>query len=148
MTIRRITTESPEYPALLALRDEVLRLPLGLALSQFDFVNDATDFILCAFAEGENGPEEMVGCVMGTPKPDGLLKLRQMAVKPGLQRSGVGRALMAAAEETARAEGFHAIFFHARFVAIGFYEKLGYRREGSMFDEVGIPHIRMSKSPA
>ena len=147
-TIRRITTESPEYTALLALRDEVLRIPLGLSLNQFDFSNDATDIILCAFAEGENETGEMIGCVMGTPKSNGVLKLRQMAVKHGLQRGGVGKALIAVAEETARAAGFQTIILHARFVAIGFYEKLDYRREGSMFDEVGIPHIRMSKALA
>jgi predicted GNAT family N-acyltransferase len=34
---------------------------------------------------------------------------------------------------------------HARIVAVGFYEKMGYVRQGELFTEVGIPHVLMQK---
>jgi predicted GNAT family N-acyltransferase len=35
------------------------------------------------------------------------------------------------------------ITLHARVVVRGFYEKCGYTAEGTEFEEIGIPHIRM-----
>jgi GNAT superfamily N-acetyltransferase len=59
--------------------------------------------------------------------------LTSMAVDPKLQRRGVGRALMAAAEEAVRAWPGQAIrldAFDAEAGAGGFYAKCGYREVG------------------
>jgi GNAT superfamily N-acetyltransferase len=59
--------------------------------------------------------------------------LTSMAVDPKLQRQGVGRALMAAAEEAVRAWPGQAIrldAFDAEAGAGGFYAKCGYREVG------------------
>jgi predicted GNAT family N-acyltransferase len=40
--------------------------------------------------------------------------------------------------------GFTSVYLHAQAVAAGFYERLGFRAVGPVFDEVGIPHVRMS----
>jgi ribosomal protein S18 acetylase RimI-like enzyme len=42
------------------------------------------------------------------------------------RKSGSGRALMAYAEDDARARGMTAVFLDARPEAIGFYERLGF----------------------
>ncbi len=62
------------------------------------------------------------------------------------QERGVGRALVARLDEEARARGLTRVEVHARETARGFYAKLGYLPEGTLFVEVTIPHIAMSKT--
>ena len=59
--------------------------------------------------------------------------------------AGIGRALMAALEEHARRAGFDRVVLNAQTKVADFYERLGYRREGEVFVEADIPHVRMTK---
>jgi predicted GNAT family N-acyltransferase len=68
----------------------------------------------------------------------------RIAVHPSLQRKGVGTLLMAfvhrllagrAAEMSAQA--------HLR----PWYERLGWKAVGRVYDEAGIPHVRMVRAP-
>jgi ribosomal protein S18 acetylase RimI-like enzyme len=68
-----------------------------------------------------------------------------MAVTSGLQGKGIGRVLMQFAENIARDRGYKKMVMHARKTAMGFYEKLGYRKTGNEFMEVTIPHYIMEK---
>jgi predicted GNAT family N-acyltransferase len=49
------------------------------------------------------------------------------------------------AENLARDRGYKKITMHARKNAIGFYEKLGYKKVGKEFEEITIPHYVMEK---
>ncbi|RAQ30601.1 hypothetical protein DPQ25_03690 [Hydrogeniiclostridium mannosilyticum] len=49
------------------------------------------------------------------------------------------------AETLCRARGHRLLWLNARRTAEGFYLRLGYRRTGEEFLELGIPHIRMEK---
>jgi ribosomal protein S18 acetylase RimI-like enzyme len=129
------------FPEVFALREQVLRRPLGLSLYNEDTSADKLDKIFIA-----RHNNRVLGCLMAKPLPDNQLKLRQMAVAPEFQGTGVGRKLMLAAEEDARKEKIHLLSLHARSSAIPFYEKLGYRIDSEEFEEVGIPHKAMSKS--
>jgi ribosomal protein S18 acetylase RimI-like enzyme len=122
------------------LRFRVLREPLGF--SRADVVVDAEDesLHLAAVADGH-----VVGCVMVTPISPTRGKLRQMAVDPSLQGTGLGRALVRHLEQALSAAGFDEIELHARDHAVGFYEKLGYAPEGDPFIEVGLRHFLMRK---
>lgn len=122
------------------LRDEVLRKPLGRALSATDLARDRAGRHFAAVRG-----DEVVACVGLFPEADGVLRLRQMAVAPGLQGQGVGARLLAFAEEWARGAGAAEIDMHARVGAQGFYERSGYTREGAEFEEHGIPHVVMRK---
>jgi predicted GNAT family N-acyltransferase len=72
-------------------------------------------------------------------------KLERMAVERRLRGAGVGRRLLAGAEEIARAGGADRMLLHAQTAARGFYESSGYVPEGDVFMEAEIEHIRMSK---
>jgi predicted GNAT family N-acyltransferase len=122
------------------LRDEVLRKPLGRALSSTEIERDRTGVHFVAL-DGE----EVVACVGLYPEANGLLRLRQMAVAPALQGQGVGARLLAFAEQWARESDAKEIEMHARIAALGFYERSGYLPEGAAFEEHGIPHIVMRK---
>lgn len=140
MEIRLIPITAAEYSSVFDLRERVLRQPLGQSLHNDDLSGEVHEFTLAA-VDGQR----VEGCVMLRPLPDGELKLRQMAVSPGLQGRGIGAQLVGAAEALGRERGFCKITLHARNTAIGFYERLGYRVEGSEFEEVGIPHHYMFK---
>lgn len=132
---------SPEYALAVALRHEVLRLPLGLAFTATQLASEKDSHHLAAFdQEGR-----ILGCLMLTPHAGGEVQMRQVAVKPEQQGTGLGRALVDEAEAKARAQGFTRIMLHARDKAIGFYERLGYHREGGLFTEIGIVHQQMAK---
>lgn len=141
MELKAVDYGSQEYQQVVALREEVLRKPLHISLKGEDLSKEANDAILAAFEE-----EEIRACLLLTPLEGGWYKLRQMAVSATQQKSGVGRKLVSFAEEWVRRNNGKGIRLHSRYVAIGFYEKLGYQQEGGMFLEVGIPHVLMTKS--
>ena len=89
--------------------------------------------------------DQMLGCCMLVEEEPGTVRLRQMAVVNDLQGKGIGKALMQFAENLARDRGFRKITMHARKNAVGFYEKMGYRKIGDEFLEITIPHYLMEK---
>lgn len=94
--------------------------------------------------------ERVVGCVVFHPEGDGrgpnTGRLLQMAVDTSVQGTGVGRRLVETLEERLRQEGYREVTLHARDVAFGFYERLGYDFYGEPYSEVGIPHRNMRKA--
>lgn len=73
----------------------------------------------------------------------GAVKIERVAVLPNERRKGIGGALMARAIADARAAGAQRIAIHAQCHAEHFYAGLGFRTVGGVFDEAGIPHVRM-----
>lgn len=136
-----INSSHPLYPKLCMLRDEVLRKPLGLALSPQDTSNDFEDLIFVA----TDSEQQIVACVMAKPLADASFKLRQMAVKQAYQGKGLGKKLMMFAEDILHETGAKKIILNAREEAVPFYQKLGYQGTGAVFLEVTIPHIKMEK---
>ena len=132
---------SPFYEAVLALRNEVLRTPLGFNLYDEDLSEDRHQYIVIAIHE-----QELKACLMIKILDQITIKIRQMAVVSSMQHKGVGFMLMTYAENFCALNSYSAIELHARKTAIGFYEKLGYQSDYVEFEEVGIPHIKMTKS--
>lgn len=141
VSIQSITTQHPAYQQVWNLREEVLRKPLGLSLKDEDLSGEVDEIILVAF-DGDT----LTGSIQMRTLGDGVVKFRQMAVLADRQKSGIGSQLMRAAEALAWQEGYLEIEFHARLTAVPFYEKLGYQTEGEPFEEVGIPHLLMTKT--
>jgi predicted GNAT family N-acyltransferase len=138
--IKLITPSSPEYPAMLDLRDAVLRKPLGMELDRSSLSDEVNDFLVICMEE-----DKMLGCVILSLVSGNTLKLRQMAVAEDAQGKGIGSMIVEWAEKLAFEKGYRTIEMHARKYAIPFYEKAGYSAYGEEFNEVGIPHIRMQK---
>jgi N-acetylglutamate synthase-like GNAT family acetyltransferase len=131
---------SSDWAEAVALRRAVLRTPLGLDYSAADLAAEHSDTL---FAARESG--QLVGVVMLRPVDARSGKLRQMAVAETMRRRGVGERLVATLEAYARASGITEIELASRVVARGFYERLGYVAEGTVFIEVSVPHIHMRK---
>ena len=73
----------------------------------------------------------------------GAVKIERVAVLADERRRGAGAALMTRAIADARAAKAESIAIHAQCHAEHFYGGLGFRTEGGVFDEAGIPHVRM-----
>ncbi|HEX8068263.1 MAG TPA: GNAT family N-acetyltransferase [Thermoleophilaceae bacterium] len=91
------------------------------------------------------------GRVVGTCRllvEDGVARLGRMAVEPERRRSGVGAAILAAAEREARDAGAARVALHAQTAARGLYERGGYVQRGDPFVEEGIDHVTMERALA
>ncbi len=139
--IKEVPFSSDEYKEILKLRYEILRRPLGLEVSAKDVATDDKEFHIAAFDDGK-----IIGCVVLRPINSDIIKLRQMAVSDACQGKGVGAKIVKYAEELAASRGFKTMETHARTVAQGFYEKLGYVAEGEAFIEATVPNIKMHKA--
>ena len=71
------------------------------------------------------------------------VKVGRMAVLKSHRGKGVGRKLLQRAIAAAENLGAKGIYLHAQVAVIGFYEKLGFRCVGPVFDEAAIPHRKM-----
>lgn len=144
MVIKIIAIEyaSLHYEAALALRDAVLREPLGRSLDSVDLEGEDKQLHF-GIMSLEN---EIIASLSVKILDDKHYKIRQMAVVEGWQRRGIGSRLLAHVEHELANNGAENICLHARESAISFYEKLGFHRLGELFYEVGIPHIEMRKT--
>ena len=65
-------------------------------------------------------------------------QIRGMAVLPTHQNKGYGAALIRHAVDHLQKEKEFLIWFNARIIALGFYEKLGFEKNGNAFEIVPI----------
>ena len=77
----------------------------------------------------------------GRLNPDG--KIGRIAVIAGLRGRGIGTLILRQLLHEAYHRGIREPYLHSQLQAVPFYEKLGFRTEGEVFDEAGIPHLRM-----
>ena len=140
MALKIIDHGTKEYQEVVRLRDEILRKPLGLKFTPEELEKEKENLHIAAFED-----DQMLGCCMLVEEDPQTVRLRQMAVMNDLQGKGIGRALMQFAENLARDRGYKKITMHARKNATGFYEKMGYRKQGDEFTEITIAHYVMEK---
>ncbi len=69
----------------------------------------------------------------------------RVAIVREYRGQGLGKILMDAAEACAEELGGAFISLSGQVRVAGFYEKLGYRREGSEYLDEGCPHVKMTK---
>ena len=131
---------TPTYLEALALRQEVLRVPLGLDINDDPLHLEFDHHHLGAFDE-----QRLVGTCSLRQNQPGVYQMRQVAVSPTAQGRGTGRLLVAACERfvSQNHRSGARLFCHARDVAVPFYERCGWRVEGEVFTEVGIVHRTM-----
>lgn len=141
MAIKIIDHGSADYKKMVDLRMDILRRPLGLTFSAEDLDKEKHDLLIGAFEE-----DELLACCILTKIAEDTCKLRQMAVRPKMQGTGLGAAMMNYAEQLAKDAGYKKMVMNARKTVKGFYEKLGYEIEGDEFVEVTLPHFYMQKN--
>jgi ribosomal protein S18 acetylase RimI-like enzyme len=131
--------QSKDYYQALAVRDEILRQPLNLQFDSAQLAAENLDIHIIAKVGSK-----VVGTMIMTIVNDNA-KMRQVAVLSEFQSKGIGKKMVQSFEQLSKNKGLKSIVLHARETAISFYKNLGYYVEGERFEEVGIPHWKMSK---
>lgn len=137
---RQITTRDREYSLEKELRNRVLRMPLGLHLSEQDVRGEEEQVHLVAM----EGQGQVIGCVLVAISGN-VAKVRQLAIERAYRGTGVGTELMKRAEQAILARNIRTVTLHGRVTARGFFKRLGYAARSDIFTEVTIPHIAMHK---
>jgi predicted GNAT family N-acyltransferase len=141
MRLGEILHNSEEYFEQVAIRREILRMPLGLDFTEDELALEANEYHLGAW----NKNDELVAVLSLKPLSHKEIKMRQVAVKESVQKSGIGKVLVLFAEQFAASKGYETIVLNSRDSAIDFYLLLDYSISGSSFIEVGLPHHKMFK---
>lgn len=128
------------YRQSLALREQVLRIPLGMKTRPEDTAEDHLQQHYVALMQGQ-----VIATVSLVPPNASYAKLRQMAVSPEYRGKGIGAGLLGYVHQQAKSLGYSHVRLNARDSAIRFYEKLGYVSIGERFQEIGLEHQQMEK---
>jgi len=140
MEVREIGYNTEEYLSELALRDAVLRKPLGLSLFDENLKQEEQDVHIGAFLHNK-----IIGILVLTRLNANEIKMRQVAVAEDYRNKKIGREMVIYSEEYSKNIGYTTILLNARKSAVGFYEKLGYKTISNEFLEINIPHYKMRK---
>ena len=133
---------SARYDELVELRYKVLLEPLGLKfLDSYRQKEIGYLHIGCV----ESLDDKLVGGLIMVPLNDKEIRMMQVAVDGKYQREGIGHQMIAYAEKRAKEAGYSRLIMHAMLSVVHFYEKLGFRAEGDIFEENGITFAKMVK---
>lgn len=95
----------------------------------------------------------VLACVDGVPAGCGRLllmgekaKIGRVAVKKSMRRYGLGTGICKLLIAIAGDNGARRIYLGAQLTAVEFYSSLGFEKEGEVFMEAGIEHIKMVKN--
>jgi ribosomal protein S18 acetylase RimI-like enzyme len=127
------------YRQALAMREAILRAPLGLAFTEAEAEQDREQLQVVGLIDGRVRATAVL-----VPK-DGAIKMQRVAVDEAYRGRGFGAEMTKFCEQVAREKGYATIYCHARGTAVPFYLKNGYTVEGEPFIEQTIPHQKMSK---
>lgn len=133
---------SGRYKELLDLRYKILLQPLGLKFLD-SYREEEANFLHIGCIENSTG--ELIGGLILAPINDEEIRVMQVAIDVIHQGEGIGRKLIEYAESVAKEIGYERIIMHAMLSVVGFYEKLGFKQEGDLFEEKGVRFVRMVK---
>ena len=134
---------SSRYDELVNLRYKVLLEPLGLKFLEHYRPNEASYLHIGCIDQLD---DKLVGGLILAPVDNEEIRMMQVAVDDEYQHKGIGHEMVAYAEKRAKEAGYHKLVMHAMLSVVGFYESLGFKQEGEIFDEGGITFARMVKS--
>lgn len=133
---------SHRYDELVELRYKVLLEPLGLKFLDSHREQEAGYLHIGCI---ENLDDRLVGGLMMIPLDDKTIRLMQVAVDGRYQGEGVGKKMIEYAITRAKEAGYSVMIMHAMLNVVGFYEKLGFKQQGDIFEENGVTFAKMVK---
>lgn len=140
LEIRR-PRDADERERAFALRHEVFVVEQGV--SPEEEVDDSDANAIHLVAVDADGRVRGTCRVLGAGGP--VMRVGRLCVAREFRRSGIGAALLEAAEQEARAAGASQLAMNAQTSAASLYRALGYETCGEPFEEVGIEHVAMEK---
>ena len=141
MIFQKIEFASPLFDQALDLRNQILRIPLGLEFEVADIEKEWNEHHFGMLTPSQ----QLIGCLTLKSIEYGIVKMRQVAIDQSFQGFGFGKMLVINSEKWCALHDINKIVLHARDNAIPFYRKLDYQKIGKAFKEVGIEHYKMQK---
>lgn len=115
----------------------------GLPLSSCTFDRDEDNSTIHLGAFLENRAIGVLTLLTNTKN----VQIRGMAVLEKFQGKGIGKQLISHAENLVYGRNFCTIWMNARRIAVPFYKRCGYRKQGDAFElPYGGTHFKMIKS--
>ncbi len=132
------------YVDLLCLRQAVLRTPLGLTYTMDTLLAEADQAHVGLYTVGNS---HAVGCCLIKKTADGWFQMRQVAVHPTWQGSGLGTKLIQYFETYLLAQGGKRALIEGRAEIARFYLSKGYAQVGEAYlhPDTGMEHVRLEK---
>lgn len=137
MNVYCVKWQSEDYKDALKLRDQLLRIPLGMSIYD-DPLDKEVEDIHFVYKD-----KEVLGTCFYRIIDHETMQMKQVTVKSDMQHQHIGKQLFLGSLVYLKAMGIRKIEVHARAVALGFYQKLGFIIEGEPFEEVGMKHYSM-----
>ena len=138
--IKEIAFNSSDYKKSVTIREEILRIPLGLSFSKEELEEEASDIHIAGFSG-----ETMIGTLVLSPQNKEIIRMRQVAVNSDYQKRGIGKQLVEFSENFVVKKGYKKMILHSREDVIPFYTKLGYSVFGDRFESVTLAHFCMER---
>lgn len=134
-------TMSDIYLDAVKIRHEVFMLEQGVP-SEIEI--DKYEAACIHFVLYGDANEAIATCRL-LPLEDGRMKLQRMAVQKDYRGKEYGRLIVESAERFSKELGYNTITLGAQVTALGFYERMGYNKEGELFFDANIEHYQMNK---
>ena len=138
LNIKNIT--SAEFPDAQTIRKVVFQAEQGVdAALEFDGQDETAEHIV-AYLDSQP-----VGTARIRYLDYKTAKIERLAVFPLARGKGIGKQMMEVALDIAAKKNIQEVVIHAQQYIIGLHQKLGFEPEGEIFEEAGIPHVKMRK---
>lgn len=138
LNIKNVT--SAEFPDAQTIRKLVFQEEQGVdAALEFDGQDETSDHIV-AYLDSQP-----VGTARIRYLDRQTAKIERLAVLPIVRGKGIGKQLMEVALDIAAKKNIQEVVIHAQQYIMGLHQKLGFEPEGEIFEEAGIPHVKMRK---
>ena len=152
MTLQVRLATDEDMVAAFALRHEVFVVGQDVPPElERDDLDTAADHVVAVDGERTVGTGRLVNGRIGADlqlepaTPGTVATIGRMAVAADVRGAGVGRALLDALVDRARALGLPAVELHAQLHAKAFYERAGFVPFGDVYLEAGIEHVGMRR---
>lgn len=129
-----------DLPKIHKIRYLVFQIEQGVDPTlEFDGNDEKADHVL-AYLD-----QKAIGTARIRYLQEDTVKLERFAILPEARGLGIGRQLMDFILDALPSQHITTIWMNAQVPVQNFYEKFGFTAEGNVFEEAGIPHIRMKK---
>ncbi|NJP12672.1 MAG: GNAT family N-acetyltransferase [Leptolyngbyaceae cyanobacterium RU_5_1] len=136
----RLAEIPQDFPQIYKIRYLVFQIEQGVdPILEFDGQDEQAQHIL-TYLDGKP-----VGTARIRFWDDRTAKVERVAVLAEVRGQGIGRTLMEYILNLLAEKHVVEVAMNAQESVIEFYEKLGFTSEGELFEEAGIPHIKMRK---
>lgn len=129
-----------DLPQIFKIRYQVFQIEQGVDPSlEFDGKEDQATHLLAYLGE------KAVGTARLRMLDPHTAKIERVAVLPEVRGLGIGRKMMETALEILKSANVSEVQIHAQEQVRNFYLSLGFVPEGAVFEEAGIPHVKMKR---